>query len=415
MPNLSEATCTEQRSATYSKYVALCFALITFCLGVSVIIGWYEHIPWLIRYVPDTVAMVFNSALSFIILSATVIYALYQPITKIPQIIGFGVAIFAFVSLVQQIFNINLGIDELFFLHYDQLGNAFPGRMAPNTAVCFILLSLSVVLATCNRGSSYCTIVAGVLSLLSFSMALVFISGYMSLIQDTYYWGNTTPMSTNAALGFIFLSLSVIGLCLNIAAVRSIAIVKYIPISVALCLFIANCMLVAKLGAFEDQFGVPSNISTILFIAGTLVAIIIGGLLHTISIVVAANKQEQKSLSLIHATLEATAVGVVVISNNGKIADYNSNFLQMWGMNSEQIMQLDSHELIRELSKKITNKEELFISLKHLMSSDGISRIEYLKLDNGRVYEMSVRPQILHSRVIGKVWSFRDITAQKTL
>ena len=45
-------------------------------------------------------------------------------------------------------------------------------------------------------------------------------------------------------------------------------------------------------------------------------------------------KQLQQAISLLNATLDATADGILVVSTEGKISSCNGRFLEMWGIDT---------------------------------------------------------------------------------
>ena len=50
------------------------------------------------------------------------------------------------ITLVQYVLEVNTGLDELFMGHYVKVKTSHPGRMAPNTALCFLLSGIALSL-----------------------------------------------------------------------------------------------------------------------------------------------------------------------------------------------------------------------------------------------------------------------------
>ena len=57
-------------------------------------------------------------------------------------------------TLIEYVSGINLGIDQLFMEHYIGVKTSHPGRMAPNTALCFSLTGLLLWIGAARQRSS---------------------------------------------------------------------------------------------------------------------------------------------------------------------------------------------------------------------------------------------------------------------
>ena len=58
---------------------------------------------------------------------------------------GAAAAALGIFLLIQYASGIDLGLDELFMAAWDTAGNTRPGRMAPQTALCFVLTGIAIV------------------------------------------------------------------------------------------------------------------------------------------------------------------------------------------------------------------------------------------------------------------------------
>ena len=130
---------------SYSRAIALGFSIASILLGVAVLVGWYTNTKILIQIVPTFVPMQYNTALCFMVSGLGFLLALYQ---KRFWAILFGSIAFAlgFLTSLEYLFHIDLGIDELFMKHLVMTKTSHPGRMAPNTAICFMLSGIEIVL-----------------------------------------------------------------------------------------------------------------------------------------------------------------------------------------------------------------------------------------------------------------------------
>jgi diguanylate cyclase (GGDEF)-like protein len=122
------------------------------------------------------------------------------------------------------------------------------------------------------------------------------------------------------------------------------------------------------------------------------------------------NQKLSKSLDLLLATFEATGDGIVVLDNQGKIVVFNQQFTLLWQIKSgiepkniNDVLSLIAHQLIEPLICDITSSN----------SQNNPIKYNILKLKNGKILETHVQPQKLEEEFVGRVWRFRDITAQE--
>ncbi|HTF15260.1 MAG TPA: PAS domain-containing protein, partial [Burkholderiales bacterium] len=70
-----------------------------------------------------------------------------------------------------------------------------------------------------------------------------------------------------------------------------------------------------------------------------------------------AEVDHRKSLSLLRATLESTADGVLVVDNLGKITTYNQQFAEMWRIPSEVLDTRDDDQALAVVLGQLADPE----------------------------------------------------------
>jgi len=121
-------------------------------------------------------------------------------------------------------------------------------------------------------------------------------------------------------------------------------------------------------------------------------------------------KQLQQAISLLNATLDATADGILVVSTEGKISSCNGRFLEMWGMDCGSAIGHRDEDLLAHALPQLQDSAEFLTKVKELYSSPEAISFDVLHLKEGRIFERYSRPQRIDDRVVGRVWSFRDVT-----
>jgi PAS domain S-box-containing protein len=118
----------------------------------------------------------------------------------------------------------------------------------------------------------------------------------------------------------------------------------------------------------------------------------------------------QESLALLRSTLECTAHGVVAVSLDGNILSYNQKFVDMWQIpNSLLISQnyLQSQAFFQNQLQHPVVYQQI---LRQLSNQHDLEKLDILELKDGRVFAQYSQPQWLEGKIIGRVWSFWDVT-----
>ncbi|WP_426940106.1 putative bifunctional diguanylate cyclase/phosphodiesterase [Pseudarthrobacter sp. S6] len=126
-----------------------------------------------------------------------------------------------------------------------------------------------------------------------------------------------------------------------------------------------------------------------------------------------ADANLREAMSLLTATLESTADGILVISADGRVAGFNDQFLKMWTIPPE-LLEGDSDEpIMRLIISQVANPEALVARLGEVAENPGAESHDVLDFRDGRTLEQYSRPQRVGERIAGRVWSFRDVTPRR--
>ena len=123
-----------------------------------------------------------------------------------------------------------------------------------------------------------------------------------------------------------------------------------------------------------------------------------------------AEKAQAHAHSLIRAAFESTADGILVVTSEGKIDTYNQNFSKMWRLPNEVLESRDDARAIAGVLEQLTDPGQFLNKVKELYSNPEAESLDTLIFKDGRVVERYSRPQRMQDQIVGRVWSFRDIT-----
>ncbi|HDV6633731.1 TPA: EAL domain-containing protein [Legionella pneumophila] len=393
-------------------YLTVVFATLTFIFGLSVLIGWHFNIEFLIQYQPNTVAIVYNTALYFIILSFS-IFLFLNCYYKSVIVLSTTVFILSGLALAQHIFSINLGIDEIFFHHYQSIENAYPGRMAANTAFSFLLIATALILMNLKCYRSFNHSLAGALGFLAFCLSILFISGYFTDIQQAYKWGEKTPMSINTAVGFLLLSLTTIGLYWHNSILFQLNSSIAMPYLSSFCVMITFALL--SFEVFEKENKLNLNLSIVIFIIGIFFSFLFGLVIRLWQMAKLSVAAAKYALSEVNATLESTADGILVVDRTGNVMNCNQRFLSMWRQEVDSLKIITYQDMKLEINKQLVNKREVIHRINQIIKHPDYQDSFELKLKGNLYYDCYTQPLKLDDEIIGRVLSFRDITVPKRL
>jgi diguanylate cyclase (GGDEF)-like protein/PAS domain S-box-containing protein len=123
----------------------------------------------------------------------------------------------------------------------------------------------------------------------------------------------------------------------------------------------------------------------------------------------------RNALSLLTATLDATADGILVVDTDGRITSSNQRFTEMWRLPDALLATRDNAATVAFVLDQVTKPESFLAKLEELYSDPEAETHDTLQFKDGRVFERHSTPQRVDGTVVGRVWSFRDVTDRKRL
>jgi PAS domain S-box-containing protein len=120
-------------------------------------------------------------------------------------------------------------------------------------------------------------------------------------------------------------------------------------------------------------------------------------------------RELEASLSLVEATLESTADGILVADRAGNVVTFNRRFLEMWGV-ADAVVFSGAAEIDRVCDAMLASLEGHISLTAELEEVAEAERYEVLTLKDGRIFERYSLPRRIRGELEGRVWSFRDVT-----
>lgn len=151
---------------------------------------------------------------------------------------------------------------------------------------------------------------------------------------------------------------------------------------------------------FKDPAGVPARMI---------------GSSWDVTELVEATQARERLVSLLQATIEATDEGILVVDRRRKIVLKNRRFLDLWKIPPHLTGCDDDLILLGYVRDQLERPEEFVRDVEQVQASPGLERTDQLQCADGRVFERYSAPQRIGDVVVGRIWSFRDITEHQRL
>lgn len=126
-----------------------------------------------------------------------------------------------------------------------------------------------------------------------------------------------------------------------------------------------------------------------------------------------ADLELERSLSLLRATLESTADGILVVDRQGKIVSCNQQFASMWNIPASVIEARDDDRALAYVLNQLKDPQTFLKKVRELYGDPHAESFDVLEFHDGRIFERYSKPQLVAGEAVGRVWSFRDITEKR--
>jgi PAS domain S-box-containing protein len=120
--------------------------------------------------------------------------------------------------------------------------------------------------------------------------------------------------------------------------------------------------------------------------------------------------QLQESLALLRSTLECTAHGVVAVSLDEDILNFNQKFVDMWQIPNSLLVSQNYVQYQAFIQNQLQQPAAYDKIMRQLSNQYDLDNFDILELKDGRIFAQYSQPQWLEGKIIGRVWSFWDVT-----
>lgn len=128
-----------------------------------------------------------------------------------------------------------------------------------------------------------------------------------------------------------------------------------------------------------------------------------------------ATQARERAVSLLEATIEATAEGILGVDRQDHVVVANQRALDLWQIPPHLAKTGRGTALFKHIDDQMERPDPCRWQAQELTEAREAEAPVVTRLKNGRTVEQSVRPQLLGGAMVGRVWSFRDVSERERL
>ena len=301
---------------------------------------WLAEPDGLAKGHPYLFGMKFNAALAFTIIGVTLLLSAYG-FVRLPALMMLPVFVYGVLALSQHVFGFDASIDTLLHTPFVDIGTSLPGRIAPNTALCLMLVSPALALRALTGRNGMAQVALGFATFIIAAAALI---GYAISLDFAHDWIRFTRMSFQSASCFVAVSIALIFVGTETAGYQRLTLAAVLGLATYLLLL---AMSYYELARYEASFGITfsnngtdarSTLSSLVLISGALY----GGLIA--HLYVSSRRARRMGADLAESRARLTAIidnavdGIITIDDRGIIQSANPACRRIFGFSPQEMV-----------------------------------------------------------------------------
>ena len=322
------------RLNTWPTRVAAGSAVFMVTLGLTVLVGWFSHTRALIQFGPQLPPMTRNAAACSLLCGL----ALLTVVLRGPRwltVVCAGIAgAISFLTIVEYLFAVTTGIDELLGPPYIPIRMSSPGRMAPVAAICFALGSFELLLVPrilSKRYSLFLGLTGSIITSAGIATCMAFALGSTNAVG----WGHDTRASLPAAVALWVFGFGMLALAWHSERDR-IGAPTWLPISVAIG--VATCSLGLWQALVGDGYAPFALVPAVVLGGGCVMAPIFGLTVYLAQRAHAQAAALRQSEARKSAILDSALDCIMTIDHEGCITEFNLAAERTFGYRRDEVV-----------------------------------------------------------------------------
>lgn len=336
------------------RALSLLLSIVVSTIGFIVILGWFLDITILKSISPRWISMKINTALCFFLAGISIL--LQNPIKwsinpsykhKFSVSAATVIGLITLFNLFEYIFQFNAGIDQLLFKEDpNPFATLYPGRMAPGTVLCFLLLTISILFGNYEKNK---VLLFQIPVLITSIISLTGLAGYVFDAEEMFSLGGFNTMALGTVLCFFLLSLALLFSYPQKGVMKIVSsdtlggnlIRKILPFAIILLFLLCWLHLQGELiGLYNSKFGIGILMITFIIIFTITLYSTASSLTKFEGELVAKTGELQNSLKEISDykyALDQSSI-VCITDHEGNIKFVNEKFIKNSKFSEEELI-----------------------------------------------------------------------------
>ena len=398
--------------ARYSSLFVIVVSFLVFC-------GWLFNVPLLKTALPGFVTMKVNTALCFVLCGIALWLATDERLssekTWLIRSCGVLVSMIGLLTLVEFLFGLDLGIDQLLFRDLETPLANFPGRIGFLSAINFVMVGIAFCVLTLTDGRD--EYLSQALALASGTIGLLALVGHLYDVELFHNVDHNSHMALHSAVNFLVLA---IGICcarpykgmmklitgdsVETQMVRRLLVVLFgVPILLGwFSLWGVN------LGLYDITY----SFAIMVISTSVLLSVVVWGNAVWLRRTEVERKQAEEQLRYQARLLRHVSDAVIATDENLRITAWNRAAEAVYGWSAKEVMGQNVSEILRSAM----TEDQRLAALEQLQENT-IARSERLhRRKDGQLISVEANTIALtdeQGRTTGFVSVNRDITDRK--
>ena len=322
------------RKRPWPTRVAVGSALFMVALGGTVLAGWFSHTPALIQFGFQLPPMTRNAAACSLLCGVALLIVVLRGPRWLTVVCAGIVSTLCILTIVEFVFGVNVGIDDLLGPSYIPIRLSSPGRMAPGAAICFGLGSMGLMLVPrmlSKRHELLLAIIGSIIAAAGMATIMAFALGS----SDAFGWGHETRVSLPAAVGLCIFGLGMLALAWRVETDR-VGTPRWLPISVAIG--VATSAEGVWQALIADGYSPFALVPAVVLGGGCLMAPIFGLTIYQAQRAHAQAAALRRSEARKAAILDSALDCILTIDHEGLITEFNLAAERSFGYRRDEVV-----------------------------------------------------------------------------
>ncbi|HVO77307.1 MAG TPA: PAS domain S-box protein [Methanomassiliicoccales archaeon] len=126
-----------------------------------------------------------------------------------------------------------------------------------------------------------------------------------------------------------------------------------------------------------------------------------------------SEEEVQRSLSLLKGVFDSTADGLLVVDLEGRVLAMNGRFARMWSLPDSVAATMEDTHLLDFVQDQLKDPDAFMNRVRYLYDNPYDLDFDTIPFKDGRFFERYSQPYESDGRVVGRIWSFRDVTERR--